>query len=527
MDNTIETFPNTSGFEIFEQDQQSGSSHKPYLAFAQHGEQTGTSPISESLGTAGAEPTYVPPMLSPTPFTSLPLEPNAYNRQSLCSVHNFNPPGSSDLSAARTSRPIVGAVIHSATDHAFDIGGHVDAREDHLYENFATQPYPTADSHIGFPGTDGAFFGRENIGVAGSDHQVSGNINIFDFAMSDPPNMTGNNYPFTPNRQSLTVPLADSCPVAPSRRQSPILPPATRHQFRDFLGRAQTHADIHTENRSDTLAKGRYTEVQNSIDNYEVESREGSHEGLLGVENQSNLLRRSQLQADNARDFAFSAEQTQPSGAGANKKSEQYSHFSVCNSMICLNREVQVETQLNLEKKQPGLDQKFACTIQTAPVAANSEGSNMTGEHKNLTGNSFHPNASTFEGISNNHDKNSPRTSFKGVASGSQTNGSTARSTPSRFCHVCTRPTRREDVLVCSNLGSGTCRKVTCMRCVCEIRWDWRAHDKSSWICTHCRKVRSLCFRNVYMVKLREYFAKLPLLVSLRPDHQRLTHVLD
>lgn len=488
MDKTIETFPNTSEFEIFEQDQQSGLGHKPYLAFAQYGEQTGTSPISESFATAGADPTYVPPMLSPTPFTSLPLELNAYNRQSLCSVHNINPPGSSDLSAARTSRPIVGAVIHSTADHAFDIGGHVDAREDHLYENFSAQPYPTAGSHEEFPGTDGAFFGREDTGVAGSDHQDSGNINIFDFTMSDPPHMTGNNDPFTPNRQPLAVPLDGSCPVASSRRQSPILPPATRHQFRDFLGRAQTHADIHTENHSDALAKGRCTKVQNSVDNYDVESRDGYH-GLLNVEYQSNLLRRS-LWANNARDFAFSAEQSQPSGAGENKKPEQYSHFSVCNSMICLSGEVQVETQLNLEKKQPGLDQKFACTIQTAPVAANSKGLNTAGEHRNLNANSSRPNASTFEGISNNHDKNSPGTSSEAMASGSQTNASTARSIPSRFCHVCTRPTRREDVLVCSNLSSGTCRKVTCMRCVCEIRWDWRADDKSSWICTHCRKVR-------------------------------------
>lgn len=63
-------------------------------------------------------------------------------------------------------------------------------------------------------------------------------------------------------------------------------------------------------------------------------------------------------------------------------------------------------------------------------------------------------------------------------------------STPSRFCHICTRSAKQEDVLVCANLQRGTCRKVVCNRCIRDLKWDWGIMaDSKDWLCTHCRKV--------------------------------------
>lgn len=69
-------------------------------------------------------------------------------------------------------------------------------------------------------------------------------------------------------------------------------------------------------------------------------------------------------------------------------------------------------------------------------------------------------------------------------------NGYYPGNTPSRFCHICTRSMRPENVLVCSNLTKGTCRKVMCLRCIGDLGWDWHNEDKSSWTCSHCRQVR-------------------------------------
>lgn len=63
-------------------------------------------------------------------------------------------------------------------------------------------------------------------------------------------------------------------------------------------------------------------------------------------------------------------------------------------------------------------------------------------------------------------------------------------SMPSRFCHLCTRTTKLEVVLVCRNVSKGTCRKVICFRCANEQRWDVsKLVGDDEWICTHCRQV--------------------------------------
>lgn len=62
--------------------------------------------------------------------------------------------------------------------------------------------------------------------------------------------------------------------------------------------------------------------------------------------------------------------------------------------------------------------------------------------------------------------------------------------TPSRFCHLCTRTARQDEVLVCKNVARGACRKVICFRCAEDHRWDVETLRKdTSWTCTHCRNV--------------------------------------
>jgi len=65
------------------------------------------------------------------------------------------------------------------------------------------------------------------------------------------------------------------------------------------------------------------------------------------------------------------------------------------------------------------------------------------------------------------------------------------RSTPSRFCHICSRTAKKVELLSCANLASGACRKVVCEKCFIEYKWDWKAaiRSRASWQCTHCRRV--------------------------------------
>lgn len=68
-----------------------------------------------------------------------------------------------------------------------------------------------------------------------------------------------------------------------------------------------------------------------------------------------------------------------------------------------------------------------------------------------------------------------------------------ARAKPSRFCHLCTRPSKPENLLVCSNVRNGTCRKVICDKCTRIFAWDLtRLREDSSWTCTHCNRVSRL-----------------------------------
>lgn len=60
--------------------------------------------------------------------------------------------------------------------------------------------------------------------------------------------------------------------------------------------------------------------------------------------------------------------------------------------------------------------------------------------------------------------------------------------TPSTHCHVCCRPNTAVPMAVCSNIKTGTCRKVVCNRCISANGWNWdeAALDDSRWICPHC-----------------------------------------
>lgn len=67
---------------------------------------------------------------------------------------------------------------------------------------------------------------------------------------------------------------------------------------------------------------------------------------------------------------------------------------------------------------------------------------------------------------------------------------SSPSSTPSRFCHICTRAAKPDVILVCDNVSKGTCRKVICFKCIREMSWDWSSlQGNEAWTCTHCRKV--------------------------------------
>lgn len=64
-------------------------------------------------------------------------------------------------------------------------------------------------------------------------------------------------------------------------------------------------------------------------------------------------------------------------------------------------------------------------------------------------------------------------------------------SIPSRFCHLCTRSTKVDVVLICRNVSKGTCRKVICFRCAEEQSWDvQKIRNDDEWTCTHCNNVR-------------------------------------
>lgn len=74
----------------------------------------------------------------------------------------------------------------------------------------------------------------------------------------------------------------------------------------------------------------------------------------------------------------------------------------------------------------------------------------------------------------------------------SATDGWKGRSTPSRFCHICSRTAKKVALLACGNLASGACRKVVCEKCFAEYGWDWNRAAalaaRGAWQCTHCRR---------------------------------------
>lgn len=82
------------------------------------------------------------------------------------------------------------------------------------------------------------------------------------------------------------------------------------------------------------------------------------------------------------------------------------------------------------------------------------------------------------------------RESAQNGQQGSMIHGSAPSSTPSRFCHLCTRTAKLDVVLVCNNVSRGTCRKVVCFRCVQDQSWNLQALlEDQKWTCTHCRNV--------------------------------------
>ena len=76
----------------------------------------------------------------------------------------------------------------------------------------------------------------------------------------------------------------------------------------------------------------------------------------------------------------------------------------------------------------------------------------------------------------------------KAKSSKSRKNNRSKLVKPSRFCHICTRITKKLNVVVCSNIETGTCRKVICEKCLTENGFDFsEASEGPEWICTHCR----------------------------------------
>lgn len=61
----------------------------------------------------------------------------------------------------------------------------------------------------------------------------------------------------------------------------------------------------------------------------------------------------------------------------------------------------------------------------------------------------------------------------------------------SKFCHICSRTTRKVNSISCTNFRKGTCRKVVCQKCFLEYGWNWKAAIErlSEWSCTHCRDI--------------------------------------
>mmetsp|Transcript_16963 Transcript_16963/g.35200 ORF Transcript_16963/g.35200 Transcript_16963/m.35200 type:complete len:259 (-) Transcript_16963:830-1606(-) len=59
---------------------------------------------------------------------------------------------------------------------------------------------------------------------------------------------------------------------------------------------------------------------------------------------------------------------------------------------------------------------------------------------------------------------------------------------PSKYCHVCQRTDRVTNLLRCSNLEKGACRKVICEVCFGRYGWDLERAKRpgSGWKCTHC-----------------------------------------
>lgn len=66
---------------------------------------------------------------------------------------------------------------------------------------------------------------------------------------------------------------------------------------------------------------------------------------------------------------------------------------------------------------------------------------------------------------------------------------SRSRCQPSRFCHICSRTSKKVGLLACANFATGACRKVVCQKCFADHNWDWDAAFQmaANWICTHCR----------------------------------------
>lgn len=64
-----------------------------------------------------------------------------------------------------------------------------------------------------------------------------------------------------------------------------------------------------------------------------------------------------------------------------------------------------------------------------------------------------------------------------------------SRCQSSRFCHICSRTTRKVKNMCCANFYKGSCRKVICQKCFEEYGWDWEGASANpmSWLCTHCQ----------------------------------------
>uniref|UniRef100_A0A7S1XF76 Zinc-finger domain-containing protein n=1 Tax=Compsopogon caeruleus TaxID=31354 RepID=A0A7S1XF76_9RHOD len=121
-------------------------------------------------------------------------------------------------------------------------------------------------------------------------------------------------------------------------------------------------------------------------------------------------------------------------------------------------------------------------------------------------------------GVSSSHRNSTP----SGAAQRKQKMKRYKSLEPSRHCHVCSRPDDSVEVMVCSRLFQGICRKVVCEKCFERYEWDFEgSRANNDWLCTHCRGEcpdKACCKKYEKTNLARHWKAKLRRTNALRGD---------